>query len=84
MHSISRRTFMQSAGAVAALAAGAGKLMARPLGVPIGVQLYCVRDLLPKDFDGTLAKVRGAGYTDVEAAGYYDRNPCLVLEHKLL
>jgi sugar phosphate isomerase/epimerase len=63
---------MQSAGAVAALAAGAGKLMARPLGVPIGVQLYCVRDLLPKDFDGTLAKVRGAGYTDVEAAGYYD------------
>jgi hypothetical protein len=45
----------------------------RPLGLPIGLQLYSVRELLPKDFDGTLAKVRAAGYTEVEAAGYYDK-----------
>jgi sugar phosphate isomerase/epimerase len=32
-----------------------------------------VRDLLPKDFEGTLAKLRAAGYTEVEAAGYYDK-----------
>jgi sugar phosphate isomerase/epimerase len=32
-----------------------------------------VRELLPKDFDGTLAKVRADGYTEVEAAGYYDK-----------
>jgi sugar phosphate isomerase/epimerase len=41
--------------------------------LPIGLQLYSVRELLPKDFDGTLAKVRAAGYTEVEAAGYFDR-----------
>jgi sugar phosphate isomerase/epimerase len=42
--------------------------------MPIGLQLYTVRELLPKDFDGTLAKVRAAGYTEVEAAGYYGRS----------
>jgi len=41
--------------------------------MPIGLQLYSVRDLLPKDFDGTLAKLRAAGYTEMEAAGYYER-----------
>ena len=46
---------------------------ARRLRLPIGLQLYSVRDQLPKDFDGTLAQVRSAGYTVVEAAGYFDR-----------
>jgi sugar phosphate isomerase/epimerase len=41
--------------------------------MPIGLQLYSVRELLPKDFDGTLRKIREAGYTEVEAAGYYDK-----------
>ena len=65
---------MKTTAAVAA-AAGAGsiRLAAKALGLPIGLQLYSVRELLPKDFDGTLAKVRAAGYTEVEAAGYYDR-----------
>jgi len=48
-------------------------LAARPPGVPLGLQLYSVRDLLPKDFDGTLHKLREIGYTEVEAAGYYNR-----------
>ena len=43
------------------------------LKLPIGLQLYTVRQLLAKDFDGTLHKVKAAGYTEVEAAGYYDR-----------
>jgi sugar phosphate isomerase/epimerase len=51
---------------------GVARLVAKQLRVPIGLQLYSVRDLLPKDFDGTLAKVHSAGYTEVEAAGYYD------------
>ncbi len=70
----SRRMFLKATAAVAAAAsAGAGRLAAKPLRLPIGLQLYSVRELLPKDFDGTLAKVRAAGYTEVEAAGYYDR-----------
>ena len=59
MSNSSRRTFLKATAAVAAFA-GAGRLVARPLGRPIGLQLYSVRELLPKDFDGTLAKVRAA------------------------
>jgi sugar phosphate isomerase/epimerase len=65
---------MQASSAVAAAAVlGADRLNAKTLGLPIGLQLYSVRELLPKDFDGTLKAVRAAGYTEVEAAGYYDR-----------
>ena len=70
----SRRTFLKASGAaVAATCVGGASLQAAPLGLPIGLQLYSVREFLPKDFDGTLSKVRAAGYTEVEAAGYYDR-----------
>ena len=77
MHSMTRRSFVRlGAGAgvaVAAVGGGVGRLAAAPLRLPIGLQLYSVRDLLPRDFDGTLRKVRAAGYTEVEAAGYYDK-----------
>jgi sugar phosphate isomerase/epimerase len=70
----SRRTFLMASGAVAAsTCAGAVHLPARALKLPVGLQLYSVRQLLAKDFDGTLRKVKTAGYTEVEAAGYYDR-----------
>ncbi len=36
-----------------------------------GVQLYVLRALLAKDFDGTLAKVAAVGIKDVEFAGFY-------------
>ncbi len=32
----------------------------------LSVQLYTVRDALAEDFDGTLAKIAGFGYTQVE------------------
>ena len=41
----------------------------------VGLQLYTVRDLMKKDFDGTIAKVAQIGYKEVEFAGYYDRSP---------
>jgi len=66
---ISRRAFVLGAAASAA----ASRLHATPSHLPIGLQLYSVRNLLPKDFDGTLAALRSIGYTVVEAAGYYDR-----------
>jgi sugar phosphate isomerase/epimerase len=69
-----RRDFLKKSGVIAAAAcAGAGKLAADPLPMPIGLQLYSVRDLLPKDFDGTLQKLSEAGFKEVEAAGYYDK-----------
>lgn len=65
---------MKASGAAAAVACvGAERLSGAPLKLPIGLQLYSVRELLPKDFAGTLAKVKADGYTEVEAAGYFDK-----------
>jgi sugar phosphate isomerase/epimerase len=44
-----------------------------PLGLPLGVQLYSVREMLPKDYAGTLKQLAALGYREVEAAGFYDR-----------
>lgn len=70
----SRRSFLMASGAVAAsTCAEAAHLQGRALKLPVGLQLYSVRKLLAEDFDGTLRKVKGAGYAEVEAAGYYGR-----------
>jgi sugar phosphate isomerase/epimerase len=69
----SRRSFLKSTGALAAaVCAGSDRLLARTLHKPVGLQLYSVRNLLPKDFDGTLRQVHADGYTVVEAAGFFD------------
>lgn len=47
---------------------------AKGLGLPLGLQLYSVREMLPKDYEGTLQMVAAAGYTQVEAAGFYDHS----------
>jgi hypothetical protein len=57
MQGISRRAFLKTASASAACAAlwnSVPWLMADPLGLPLGLQLYSVRDILPKDYEGTL------------------------------
>jgi sugar phosphate isomerase/epimerase len=41
---------------------------------PIGVQLYTLRSILPRDFEGTLAALREIGYREVEFAGYHGRS----------
>jgi sugar phosphate isomerase/epimerase len=38
----------------------------------IGLELYTVRDLLKKDFEGTLAQVAKIGYKEVEFAQYFE------------
>src|SRR6185437_1886939 len=73
MKSTSRRNFLKLVGAAAACAAVDPQLEAKRLRTPIGLQLYSVREQLPKDFAGTLAQVHGAGYRVVEAAGYFNR-----------
>lgn len=70
----SRRSFLKASGALAAAASvGADRLMAAPVRQPVGLQLYSVRNLLPKDFEGTLHQLAAAGYKEVEAAGYFDK-----------
>ncbi|HEY1987054.1 MAG TPA: TIM barrel protein [Terracidiphilus sp.] len=71
----SRRTFLKTTGAVAAAACLSAKhLHGAPLSMPVGLQLYSVRDQLPKDFDGTLHQLSAIGYKEVEAAGYYKKS----------
>ena len=38
---------------------------------PVGLQLWSLREYLPKDLPGTLAKVRELGFRDVEGAGLW-------------
>ena len=42
-----------------------------PLNGPIGLQLWSLREYLPKDLPGTLAKVKQMGFTEVEGAGLW-------------
>jgi sugar phosphate isomerase/epimerase len=58
---ISRRQWL--AGSALGLAAA---LRADPLGMPIGCQVYPVREALGKDFPGTLKTLRGIGYRTIE------------------
>ena len=59
---------------------GESALLAAPKIAPqwknqIGLELYTVRDLLAKDYEGTLAKVAAIGYKEVEAADPYNNLP---------
>jgi sugar phosphate isomerase/epimerase len=67
---VTRRDFVKAA-AAGAFVAGLPDLWASPLDLPLGLQLYSVREFLPKEYDGTLQKLAAMGYREVEAAGFY-------------
>jgi sugar phosphate isomerase/epimerase len=65
-----RRTFLTQAGLLSAGAMLAPHLLsAKPI-KNVGLQLYSLRDQLPKDVSGVIAKVAAAGYKEVEPYGY--------------
>ena len=74
---VTRRTFLECSSlalltamsGVRSFAAGAG-----PLGRPIGLQLYTVREEANKDLPGTLKKLAAIGYREVETAGFYGKS----------
>jgi sugar phosphate isomerase/epimerase len=77
---ISRRTFLKNSATHAAAigvlgAAGALRLRANPLGMPIGCQTWPVREMIGKDFPGTIKQLAAAGFQSVELCspvGYAD------------
>ena len=71
---LSRRDFIATA-AMGTLAAASPRISTALTKDParFGVQLYVFRELLAKDFDGTLAKVAALGIKKVEFAGFYGR-----------
>ena len=74
MQPASRRDFLKRGSAALAAAtawSAAPSLIAEALGLPIGLQLYSVREQRPKNFDGTLKQIGGLGYREVEAAGFF-------------
>lgn len=56
--------------------------------LPVGLQLYSLRDEACKDLDGTLRSVREMGYTGIEFAGLYGHAPEevreLLVKHDLI
>ena len=76
---ISRREFVKSAAtytvAAGFLSTGALELQANPLGLPIGCQTWPVREMIAKDFPGTIKQLSSAGFQTIELCspfGYSD------------
>jgi sugar phosphate isomerase/epimerase len=79
MHPISRRVFIKTASSSAVLGAMLstdGRILhANPLGLPIGCQTWPVREMIAKDFRGTLKQIVAAGFQTIELCspvGYAD------------
>lgn len=78
MANISRRDFVKNAAtfaAVAGFSGGALTARANPLGMPIGCQTWPVREMIAKDFPGTLKQLAAAGFQTIELCspvGYAD------------
>jgi sugar phosphate isomerase/epimerase len=79
MPAISRREFLKnattSAAAAGLLSMGALELRSNPLGLPIGCQTWPVREMIAKDFPGTIKQLAAAGFQTVELCspvGYAD------------
>jgi sugar phosphate isomerase/epimerase len=89
---VNRRTFVKSVAAMAGAVAlggcarmgGATAIAAVPSRTPamwadrMGLELFTVRDLIDKDFEGTLVQVAAAGYREVETTSYAGRTPTQV------
>ena len=79
MSEISRREFVKKAATAAAaagfLSAASVELDANPLGLPIGCQTWPVREMIAKDFPGTIKQLAAAGFQTIELCspvGYAD------------
>jgi sugar phosphate isomerase/epimerase len=67
-----RRRFLQnSSGALAAMTClpTSAAQVRGPLGKPIGLQIYTVREAAAKDLSGTLKAIAEIGYSEIELAG---------------
>src|SRR6202790_3727110 len=79
MSETSRREFVKNATSYAAatsfLTAGTLELRANPLGMPIGCQTWPVREMITKDFPGTIKILANTGFQMIELCspvGYAD------------
>src|SRR5204863_9201713 len=81
-----RRNFVATLAAVAGGAIGQKAIVPFPGSLGnrakkldrIGIQLYSVRDLMAKDFAGTIRQIAQIGYKELEFAGFYNNTPAAV------
>ncbi len=66
----SRRTFIKQAGIAAAAGLVLPSFACVKSSKVVGLQLYSLRELLPQDPRGVIAKVAAAGYKEVETYGF--------------
>jgi len=72
---ISRRGFLVSAG----VGVAAGSLSSLSFaadaktGIPLGIQLWTVKDEAAKDLEGTMKKLYAIGFREIEFAGFYGK-----------
>ena len=74
---VTRREFLDSVGAVGVALGLAAAPLARAASskkIPVGLQLYSVREQCKNDLPGTVAAVAKIGYRGVEFAGYHGRS----------
>ncbi|MCJ8210953.1 sugar phosphate isomerase/epimerase [Mucilaginibacter sp. RS28] len=69
-----RRGFLAQAGLMTAGALIAPEFLSAKGKAVAGLQLYTLREQLPKDVKGVIAKVAAAGYKEVETFGYSKEN----------
>jgi sugar phosphate isomerase/epimerase len=69
MRVLDRRELLKISASLASAICGADKALANPLGLPLGLQPYTVRNDLKTDFAGTLKKVAAMGYQEIELSG---------------
>src|SRR5579871_6842360 len=69
MTSLSRSEFLKISAGFSGLLWSGGQTSATPLGLPLGLQPYTVRNDLEADFAGTLRKVAAMGYQELEVSG---------------
>lgn len=70
----SRRTFIKQAGIAVAAGLVLPSFACVKSSKAVGLQLYSLRDILPQDPRGVIAKVAAAGYKEVETYGYSVQN----------
>lgn len=72
---ISRRGFLVSAGAGVTVGSMMSSVSFAAAGghIPLGIQLWTVKDEIAKDLEGTMRKLYEIGFREIEFAGFYGR-----------
>src|SRR3954463_4414170 len=70
---LNRRGFLVSAGGGALAGSFLGEAFGAAGSIPLGIQLWTVKDEIAKDLEGTMRKLYAIGFREIEFAGFYGK-----------